>query len=70
MSHTAVDEKLSSLEHHYTESFRRAIEDDDHETVARLAASYDAKTRRLNELKNPHTTPLRRATIRAMALIG
>lgn len=70
MSHTAVNEKLSSLEYRYTESIRRALEDDDHDTVIRLAASYDAKARRLNELKDPHVTPMRRAAIRALALIG
>lgn len=70
MSHTAVDEQLSSLDYHYTESFRRAIEDDDHEKVARLAASYDAKARRLNELKDPHINPLRRVAIRALVAIS
>lgn len=70
MSHTAVNEKLSSLEQQYTESIRRALDDDDHDTVIRLTASYDAKARRLNELKDPHLTPVRRMALRALALVG
>ncbi|KRE98049.1 hypothetical protein ASG88_17915 [Nocardioides sp. Soil777] len=70
MSPTVVDQKLSSLEHRYAESIHRALAQEDHATAARLGASYDAKARRLQELRDPGLNPLRRMALQTMTRIG
>lgn len=70
MSPTAVDEKLTSLENHYTDSISRALVKDDHTTAARLSASYDVKVRRLQALRDPYLNPLRRVALRTLTTIA
>jgi hypothetical protein len=70
MSPTAVDAKLTSLENRYTDPIRCALMKDDDVTAARLGASYDAKARRLQALRDPHLNPLRRVALRTLSKIA
>jgi hypothetical protein len=71
MSHTAMDEKLSSLEYRYSESIDRAITRNDHAAAERLAAAYDEKARRIVALRDDSTlSPLRRLALRALSRVA
>ena len=70
MSHTEVDEKLSSLEYRYSDSINRALAKNDHATAARLGSIYDVKTRRLEALRDFELNPLRRVVLTTLAKIA
>jgi hypothetical protein len=65
-----MDEKLSSLQYRYSESIDRALAKNDHAAAARLGSSYDAKTRRLEALRDADLTPLRRVVLTTLAKIA
>jgi len=70
MSHTEVDEKLSSLENRYSDSINRALARNDHIRAARLGLSYDVKARRLEALRSTDLSPLRRVVLTTLAKIA
>lgn len=71
MFHTAMDEKLSSLEYRYSESIDRAITRNDHAAAERLAASYEEKARRIFALRDETTlSPLRRLALRTLSRVS
>lgn len=70
MSHSAMDEKLSSLQYRYSESIDRALARNDHAAAARLSSSYDTKTRRLEALRNSGLGPVRRVVLTTLAKIA
>lgn len=70
MSHAEVDEKLSSLDHRYSDSINRALAKNDHAAAARLSSSYDAKTRRLEALRDSDLGHVRRAVLTTLAKIA
>ena len=70
MSHTDVDEKLSSLKNRYNDSINRALAKHDHAQAARLGSSYDTKMRRLKTLRDSDLDPLRRLVLTTLTKIA
>lgn len=70
MSHTGINEKLSSLEHRYSESIHCALSMNDHAAAQRLGSSYDAKARRLRMLRDARLSPLRRVALQTLIRLG
>lgn len=65
-----INEKLSSLEHRYSESIHCALTMNDHAAAERLGSSYDVKARRLRMLRDDRLSPLRRVALRTMTRLG
>lgn len=70
MSPAGITEKLSSLEHRYSESIRLALDADDHAAAERLGSTYHVKAQRLRTLRDPHLSPLRRMVLRTLTSVG